>query len=57
MGINITSAFSDYSKSFIKAVKEVFPDAKFQADHFHNVKNIRDHLKKRLLKWTATAAA
>ncbi|MDM8525675.1 transposase [Desulfococcaceae bacterium HSG8] len=47
-GINITSAFSDYSESFIKAIKEVFPDAKFQADHFHSVKNIWDHLKKGL---------
>ncbi len=48
-GIQITSAFSDYSESYIKAIKEVFPDAKFQADHFHTVKNIWKHLKKAFL--------
>jgi len=47
-GIDITPAFSDYSESFLKAVKEVFPDAKFQADHFHSVKTIWEHLKKGL---------
>ncbi len=46
--MNITSAFSDYSKSFISAVKEIFPEAKFQADHFHTAKNIWKHLKKSL---------
>ena len=39
-GINIVSAFSDYSKSFAEAIKAVFPNAKFQADHFHTAKNI-----------------
>ena len=47
-GINITAAFSDYSKSFISAISEVFPNAKFQADHFHTAKNIWKHLKKAL---------
>jgi hypothetical protein len=47
-GINITSAFSDYSKSFMKAIKTVFPNAKFQADHFHTVKTVWGHLKKAL---------
>ena len=48
-GINIAFAFSDYSKSFISAVREVFPDAKFRADHFHTAKNIWKYLKKALL--------
>jgi len=47
-GINITSAYSDYSKSFIKAIKEVFPNVRFQADHFHTTKTIWEHLKKAL---------
>lgn len=50
-GINISSMFSDYSKSLIKAIKEVFPEARFQADHFHSVKNIWKHLKKGLLEY------
>jgi hypothetical protein len=33
-------AFSDYSQSFTEAIKAVFPHARFQADHFHTVKNI-----------------
>lgn len=47
-GLNIVSVFSDYSKSFIGAVKKVFPNAKFQADHFHTVKTIWAHLRKAL---------
>ena len=50
-GINGVSAFSDYSKSFTEPIKEVFPDAKFQADHFHTVKNIWKHLKKSYLEF------
>jgi len=50
-GIRITSAFSDYSNSYVEAIKEVFPDAKFQADHFHTVKNIWKHLKKCLSEY------
>jgi hypothetical protein len=46
LGLNVTSAFSDYSESFIGAIKAVFPHARFQADHFHTVKNIWKHLKK-----------
>jgi transcriptional regulator of heat shock response len=34
-----------------KAIKEVFPDAKFQADHFHTVKTIWKHLRKALLEY------
>jgi polyhydroxyalkanoate synthesis regulator phasin len=47
--INIVSAFSDYSKSYTESIKEVFPDAKFQADHFHTIKNIWKNLKKAYL--------
>ena len=48
-GVNVVTAFSDYSGSFTSAIKEVFPEAKFQADHFHTAKNIWKHLKKALL--------
>jgi len=51
LGLNVTSAFSDYSESFTSAIKEVFPHARFQADHFHTVKNIWKHLKKSLLSY------
>ena len=44
-GINTVSAFSDYSKSFMGAIKKVFPNAKFQADHFHTVKTVWGHLR------------
>ena len=47
-GVNVVTAFSDYSGSFTSAIKEVFPEAKFQADHFHTAKNIWKHLKKAL---------
>jgi len=50
-GIIIISAFSDYSESYVGALREVFPDAKFQADHFHTAKNIWKHLKKCLLEY------
>jgi len=49
LGLNVTAAFSDYSHSFTEAIKAVFPQARFQADHFHTVKNIWGHLKKSLL--------
>ncbi|MCP4353664.1 MAG: transposase [Desulfobacterales bacterium] len=50
-GVIIVSAFSDYSESYVGAIKEVFPDAKFQADHFHTAKNIWKHLKKCLSEY------
>ena len=37
--------------SFTEAIKAVFPHARFQADHFHTVKNIWGHLKKALLSY------
>src|SRR5712691_9959434 len=49
LGLHVTSAFSDYSESFIGAIKSVFPHARFQADHFHTAKNIWGKLKKSLL--------
>jgi hypothetical protein len=51
LGINIIYAFSDYSKSFTGAIKEVYPNVKFQADHFHTIKNIWKHLKKAYLNF------
>jgi len=50
-GLQVTAAFSDYSQSFTEAIKAVFPHARFQADHFHTVKNIWGHLKKSLLSY------
>src|SRR3954467_11484811 len=48
-GLQVTAACSDYSQSFTEAIKAVYPQARFQADHFHTVKNIWGHLKKSLL--------
>jgi hypothetical protein len=50
-GLNVTAAFADYSQSFIEAIKAVSPQARFQADHFHTVKNIWGHLKKARLAY------
>jgi hypothetical protein len=50
-GLKVTAAFSDYSQSFPEAIKAVFPHARFQADHFHTVKNVWGHLKKSLLSY------
>src|ERR1043166_641793 len=57
LGLNVTAAFSDYSQSFTEAIKAVFPQARFQADHFHTVKNIWGHLKKALLAYRRTVKA
>jgi len=51
LGLNVTTAFSDYSQSFTEAIKAVYPHARFQADHFHTVKNIWGQLKKSLLSY------
>jgi transposase len=51
LGLKVTAAFSDYSSSFTEAITAVFPQARFQADHFHTVKNIWGHLKKSLLSY------
>src|SRR3989454_7667098 len=51
LGLNVTAAFSDYSPSFTEVIKAVWPQARFQADHFHTVKNIWGHLKKSLLSY------
>ena len=47
----MTAAFSDDSQSFTEAIKAVYPHARFQADHFHTVKNIWGHIKKSLLSY------
>src|SRR2546429_3896947 len=61
LGLHVTATFSDDSQSFTEAIKAVFPHARFQADHFHTVKNIWGHLKKSLLSYRrqikATGAA
>src|SRR2546426_5396259 len=51
LGLHVTAAFSDYSRSFTDAIKAVYPQVRFQADHFHTVKNIWGHLKKSLLSY------
>jgi Transposase len=51
LGLQVTAAFSDYSQSFTEAIQAVYPQARFQADHFHTVKNIWGHLKKSLLAY------
>ena len=51
LGLHVTAAFSDYSQSFTEAIKAVYPQVRFQADHFHTVKNIWGHLKKALLSY------
>jgi Transposase len=51
LGLKVTAAFSDYSQSFTEAITAVFPHARFQADHFHTVKNVWGHLKKSLLSY------
>ena len=51
LGLNVTAAFADYSQSFTEAITAVYPRARFQADHFHTVKNIWGHLKKALLSY------
>src|SRR5256886_8188560 len=51
LGLKVTAAFSDYSQSFTEAIKAVYPHARFQADHFHTVKNLWGHLKKALLSY------
>ena len=51
LGLHVTAAFSDDSQSFTEAIKAVYPQARFQADHFHTVKNIWGHLKKALLAY------
>src|SRR2546427_2154194 len=51
LGLPVTAAFSDDSQSFTEAIKAVYPQASFQADHFHTVKHIWGHLKKSLLSY------
>jgi Transposase, Mutator family len=51
LGLHVTAVFSDYSHSFTEAIKAVYPHARWQADHFHTVKNIWGHLKKSLLSY------
>jgi Transposase len=57
LGLHVTAAFSDYSQSFTEAIKAVYPQARFQADPFHTVKNIWGHLKKSLLFYRSKVKA
>src|SRR6266446_2163142 len=57
LGLHVTAAFSDDSQSFTEAIKAVYPQARFQADHFHTVKNIWGHLKKSLLSYRSKVKA
>jgi len=57
VGINIISAFSDYSKTYIESIRQVYPDARFQADHFHTVKNMWKHLKNGYLEFRRNVKA
>jgi Transposase len=50
-GLHVTAAFADYSHSFTEAIKAVYPQARFQVDHCHTVKNIWGHLKKALFSY------
>jgi hypothetical protein len=51
LGLTVTATFSDDSQSFTGAIKAVYPHARFQADHFHTVKNIWGHRKKSRLSY------
>jgi hypothetical protein len=51
LGLRVTAAFSDDSQSFTEAIRAVYPQARFQADQFHTVKNLWGHLKKSLLSY------
>jgi len=51
LGLHVTAACSDDSQSCTEAITAVYPQARFQADHFHTVKNIWGHLKKSLLSY------
>lgn len=46
LGLKVTAAFSDDSQSVTEAIKAVYPQARFQADHCHTVRNTWGHLKK-----------
>ena len=51
LGLTVTAAVADYAQRFTEAINAVYPQARFQADQFHTVKNIGGHLKKALLSY------
>jgi len=57
LGLKVTAACSAYSHRFTAAIKAVYPQARFQADHFHTVKNIWGHRKKSLLSYRRKSKA
>jgi hypothetical protein len=48
LGLHVTAAVSDSSHSFTEAIKAVWPQARWQADHCHTAKHIWGYLKKSL---------
>jgi Transposase len=57
LGLHVTAACSDDSQSFTEAIKAVYPQARFQADHFHTVKHSWGHRKKSLLSYRSKVKA
>jgi hypothetical protein len=57
LGLKGTAACSDSSQSFTEAIKAVYPQARFQADHVQTVKHIWGHLKKSLLSYRKPSQA
>ena len=57
LGLHVTAAFSDDSHSFTEAIKAVYPQARFPADHFYTVEHIWGHLKKSLLAYCSEVKA
>src|SRR5712691_1203928 len=46
LGRTVTAAVADDSQSFTEAIKAVWPQARWQADHFPTVQHSWGHLKK-----------
>jgi hypothetical protein len=57
LGLKVTAAFSAYSHSCTEAITAVYPHARFQADHFHTVKNSWGHLKQSRLSYRRQSKA
>jgi hypothetical protein len=57
LGLQVTAACSDDSPSFTEAIKAVYPQARWQADHCHTVKHSWGHLKQALLSYRSKVKA
>src|SRR2546423_13700835 len=51
LGLNVTAAFLADSQTFTEPIKAASPHPRFQADHFHTVKNTGGGLEKALLSY------